>query len=313
MTNILVYEFLSGGGTIEGDPAASAALLAQGTAMRDAVAADLAAAGAAHCRLTVAGAFDDAVPRSAALACAQRGEAPLEFIARQARQHDAVWVIAPECDGLLAAFERAVAPQARWLGCDAGAIALASSKAATVERLHAGGVATPRADAFARSPRWVTKPDDGAGAVDARVHAGASAHEAALRDAAGREHRAWVEPWIDGQALSLSLLARRDGVELLAVSRQRIEVAHDGRLAYRGVEIDVLPRSDGRRTVLEALAERVARALPGLRGFVGVDLVWHEAHGPVAIEVNPRVTCSYVGLSARLQRNVGVEALACFT
>jgi hypothetical protein len=30
----------------------------------------------------------------------------------------------------------------------------------------------------------------------------------------------------------------------------------------------------------------------------------------VAIEVYPRVTCAYVGLSARLQRNLGAEILA---
>jgi predicted ATP-grasp superfamily ATP-dependent carboligase len=61
------------------------------------------------------------------------------------------------------------------------------------------------------------------------------------------------------------------------------------------------------------LAQKVARALPGLRGFVGVDLVWHPSQGPVAIEVNPRVTSAYVGLSAHLQRSLAAEVLALHT
>jgi predicted ATP-grasp superfamily ATP-dependent carboligase len=42
-------------------------------------------------------------------------------------------------------------------------------------------------------------------------------------------------------------------------------------------------------------AETVAKSFHGLRGYVGVDLVLTEK-GPVVIEVNPRLTTSYVGL-----------------
>jgi len=54
----------------------------------------------------------------------------------------------------------------------------------------------------------------------------------------------------------------------------------------------------------------VAATLPGLRGFVGIDLVWHAQRGPVLIEINPRLTCSYVGLSQRLGRCLAGEVLA---
>jgi predicted ATP-grasp superfamily ATP-dependent carboligase len=55
----------------------------------------------------------------------------------------------------------------------------------------------------------------------------------------------------------------------------------------------------------------VADALPGLRGFVGIDLIWNEERGPVLIEVNPRVTTAYVGLSRRLGRNLAADVLRC--
>jgi len=61
---------------------------------------------------------------------------------------------------------------------------------------------------------------------------------------------------------------------------------------------------------LRGLARQVAAAIPGLRGYVGIDVVWNERRGPVAIEVNPRVTCAYVGLSAALHRNLAADILA---
>src|ERR1700712_6005998 len=50
---VFVYEYLSGGGLVEGDPVATAALIPLGRAMRDALVADLLAGG--DCDLTVAG------------------------------------------------------------------------------------------------------------------------------------------------------------------------------------------------------------------------------------------------------------------
>ena len=61
------------------------------------------------------------------------------------------------------------------------------------------------------------------------------------------------------------------------------------------------------------VAQQVAQAIPGLRGFAGIDVVWHAQRGPVVIEVNPRVTCAYVGLSAALRRpQLAAEILATF-
>ena len=74
-----------------------------------------------------------------------------------------------------------------------------------------------------------------------------------------------------------------------------------------GAAIDA---ADPRAAPLRALARKVAAALPGLRGYVGIDLVWNEREGPVVIEVNPRVTCAYAGLSAILRRNVADYVLA---
>lgn len=307
MMQVFVYEYLSGGGLVDGDAAATAVLMPQGLAMRDALVADLLASG--DCDVTAATCVHAGpLPRGAAEAVAHDGETPEAFAARLAGRHDAAWIIAPETGGCLAAFERAIGAP-RWLGCDARSIAIASSKSATLRHLAAHELPTPWRHE-ARATRWVVKPDDGAGSVATRVHSARAAAEADLAARHARGDSACLEPWVEGEALSLSLLCELGRAELLGVNRQHIVTLADGSLRYDGVEIDVWPRHDARRPTLASLAARVAAALPGLRGVVGIDLVWHAQHGPVLIEINPRLTCAYVGLSQRLGRNLAAEVLA---
>jgi len=60
------------------------------------------------------------------------------------------------------------------------------------------------------------------------------------------------------------------------------------------------------------VALQVARARCRARGFVGFDLVRSAAKARLFIEVNPRLTCAYVGLSRRLARNQARDVLAMF-
>ncbi len=58
----------------------------------------------------------------------------------------------------------------------------------------------------------------------------------------------------------------------------------------------VVPFDDARKAEAFAAAEKIVKSFHDLRGYVGVDFVLTEEE-PVAIEVNPRLTTSYVGLS----------------
>lgn len=303
-SSLLVCEYVSGGGLADAPD-----LLAQGLAMRDALLADLAVLPGTR----LACVQGPGVPRveAARAVLAQPGEPLLELVRREARRHDRVWVVAPESEGCLAALAEAVEPR-RWIGCTPPAIRLCASKRATLALLAAQGIATPLQLSGAAS-RWLVKPDDGAGAVATRVHATRAAAEADLAERAARGAPATLEPWVDGPALSFSLLVPGGSdqpAELLSVNRQRIAVAADGALAFEGVDILALGPADARHAALRATAAAVARAVPGLHGFVGVDLVWHASRGPVVIEINPRLTSAYPGLSAALGRNLAGEVLA---
>ena len=311
MMRVFVHEHFSGG-----DAAGAAGeLIAAGRAMRDAVARDLLLAG--DCSVSVAaGRHAPSVPVGSTALHAEFGETATDFVARQSRLHDRTWVIAPETGGVLAQLQRVVDAR-RWLGCDAASIALATSKHATLARAAEHGVTTPLA--FVDKPetrRWVVKPDDGAGALATRVH---DTLAAALEDAGARRSRgeaAVLEAWVAGEPLSLSLVCGAGDAELLCVNRQQLAIDALGVLTFVGVQIDALPRDDAcladdaRIATLREWARVLVQAVPGLRGYVGIDLVWHVQRGPVLIEINPRVTMACVGLSAALGRNFASAVLA---
>jgi predicted ATP-grasp superfamily ATP-dependent carboligase len=106
------------------------------------------------------------------------------------------------------------------------------------------------------------------------------------------------------------------GVELVSINRQLIglpDAAATGKTArvveFSGVEINQIDKRSAQGVELETLARRVVSAIPGLRGFVGIDVVWHAQRGPIVIEVNPRLTAAYAGLSAQLGRNLAGDLL----
>ncbi|MPW18043.1 ATP-grasp domain-containing protein [Paraburkholderia sp. CNPSo 3157] len=324
MKKILLYEYLSGNGDADryadryADRCVSAELRMQGSAMRDAVARDLARSG--HVALTCVAGHDEAHDATdTALAIdwcpAPFAIPPSRFLAAEARRHDAVWVIAPETDGVLSTLCEAVEPS-RWIGCDAATLHIASSKRRTARYLALAGIATPRAwsveaplEVACNASAWVVKPDDGAGAVDTLLfHDYRMAEYVFLRRVAAREH-VTLEEWISGDALSLSLLCTRGHAELLGINRQHIGI-YDGQVAYEGLTANAVSLSSEKASAFRSLAARVARALPGLAGFVGIDLVWHPQRGPVVIEINPRVTCAYPALADLLDTNIAASVVA---
>jgi predicted ATP-grasp superfamily ATP-dependent carboligase len=188
----------------------------------------------------------------------------------------------------------------RLLGCRPEAVRVAGSKLATTRALAARGVPVvptfSQADPPADVPGpWAVKPDDGAGCDGLELFPDRAAALARLTAAGGR---LVAQPWIAGEALSLSLLCGRGAPLLLACNRQRLG-RHDGHITLDAILVNDVADTDGQ---LARLARGVADAIPGLWGYVGVDLV-QGAEGPLVLEVNPRLTTSYCGLRAALGCN----------
>jgi predicted ATP-grasp superfamily ATP-dependent carboligase len=219
----------------------------------------------------------------------------------------AVWPIAPESDGILERLSAMVLDAGRTLlGSRPEAIGLTASKRAAAAHLTARGlpvVPTITLEAALRDglppsrTGWVAKPDDGAGAADTVLWRDA---RALLDWGADRAHRACcvVQPYLPGSAASLSLLCRDGEATLLSCNSQDVRIEAD-RFSYHG---GIVGGQERRRPVYAPLAEAIAAAVPGLWGYAGVDIV-DAAQGPVVLEINPRLTTSYAGLHAALDRN----------
>jgi predicted ATP-grasp superfamily ATP-dependent carboligase len=224
---------------------------------------------------------------------------------------EAVLLIAPETAGLLD--ERSGWVEAvggRLLGCTAAARRLTASKAALGRHWQATGVPTPAvlavgADvAGVREFPCVLKPADGAGSQDTFAILNGDELRPALAQATPRR---WVaQRFAPGLAASVAFLVGPAATIPLPPALQQL--SDDGRFHYLGGAVP-LPGDLGARAV--RLARRAVAAVPGLRGYVGVDLVLGDAadgSGDFAIEINPRLTTSYLGLRMLTRDNLA-EAL----
>jgi predicted ATP-grasp superfamily ATP-dependent carboligase len=230
---------------------------------------------------------------------------------RLARLADYTLVVAPESDGILRTRCRWVEDAGgRLLGPSSVAVELAGDKLALAEHLRGHGVPTPSTWAWRlpgppglRFPA-VWKPRDGTGSQ--ATFLAATPQELAACAARARDEgwrgRAVVQPFAPGRPASVAFLIGPAATLALPPASQAL--SGDGRFHYRGGTVPLPP----------ALAERAVRvgrqavgAVPGLRGYVGVDVVLGEpADGSAdwVIEVNPRLTTSYVGLRALAQGNL---------
>jgi predicted ATP-grasp superfamily ATP-dependent carboligase len=303
--HIFLYEWATGGGTVDQPGPLPASLVREGIAMVGAVAADLIRIDG--CRVTAL--RDPRILQLALPGCeivdVLSSYAHGQDIERLSSDADAAIFIAPEFDGiLLNTVKRAAANGARLLSPSPSFIRVAADKQRTAETLAAAGVPVPQGIVLESDEPLpddfpypaVLKPLHGAGSQDTYVVSGP--YDAAPAYAWPRR----LEKYIPGMPASVALLCGPSGRIALMPCTQRI--SDDGRLRYLG---GVLPLASGLAERATALAGRALDALPEAIGYVGVDLVLgRDPHGSedAVIEINPRFTTSYVGLRAAAQANL---------
>lgn len=313
---ILLYEYLTGGG-LWTEPVASPIehpLLPDGRAMVTALATDLAQIPGVE--LFVA--WDDRLPRATTMpgqpiTVASSSEEHSQLTAWAARV-DGVLLIAPEYGGRLR-------ERAEWveqagghlLSPDAAFIELATHKTRTAACLAAAGIPVPQAALLQKAdplpPEFpfpaVLKPDDGVGCLDTHL---ASAHHEAVEIRRQLPGACRVEVFCPGQPASIIGLCGPRRRLLLPPCFQHVSV--NGQFRYLGGAFP-LPRPIMYRVC--HLARRAFDALPITRGCVGMDIILGDdpAGGQdVVIEVNPRLTTSYLGLRQATSGNLAAAMLA---
>jgi len=298
---VFVYEHFTAGGA--GPETPPAELLAEGRAMVTALVEGLATLPEVTVRL----AWAAGLPRPD-LPAEIRGPAVAGSDALPGEngweECEAVWPIAPEGGGALERGSRAVlAAGCVLLGSTPEAVRTAASKHDTAAALAAHGVPAvptrrPGEGIPASGSGWVVKPDRSEGGQGIRYCPGKRELLAAL--AALERPQDWViQPFVPGRAASLSLLVTRRAARVVSRNRQRLTFGPEA-VHLHEVTPGTPPPVDSPWT---ARIRNLLAALPGLWGFVGVDFV-ETVRGPVVLEVNPRLTTAFAGLSEGVRADV---------
>jgi hypothetical protein len=108
-----------------------------------------------------------------------------------------------------------------------------------------------------------------------------------------------LQRYVTGTAASVALLT--DGRRAVALTVNAQSVRASTPFSYRGGKTPFDHPLAGKAVEVALLT---CRALPGLRGYIGVDVVLTESDA-VVIEVNPRLTTAYLGVRSAFGGNIG--------
>jgi predicted ATP-grasp superfamily ATP-dependent carboligase len=306
---IFIHEYVSGGG-LSGEPLPKR-MAHEGLLMLQAILEDFLFLRRHEIRSTIDARLRTTVPADLPMTIVDR-KRYVEVFAAFLDWAEAVLLIAPETDGVLAYLCAQVEGEGKFLlGSTSKAVVAATDKVTTDSRFRAGGIPTARTRVipFDDEPTRhvatfgypaVVKPVDGAGGEGVFVvHRPAETSAALRRLRRVTRHQTFLcQQYVAGIPASLSCLSDGGCVLPLTLNTQYIHMSNG--LIYRGGTVDVDHPS---RSAAFGMVKDLHAALPGLRGYFGVDLVLSRS-GPVFIEVNPRLTTSYIGLRRAFSTNL---------
>ena len=290
---IFVYEYMTANGTGRDPASPDHGMYLEGRAMRDAVVEDFG--------------------RSQGVEVFQEVSSPglWDDLLRAALRSDWCVVVAPEAERILAdAIDAVLSAGSRLLGPSVEAIRLTSDKLALAQHWRAHSVPTPATTNREPTPcelfPVVWKPRDGAGSADTFLIR--DRFELARALATRSPARPMIlQEFVAGRAASVAFLCGPRGSVPLLPTFQLL--SGDGRFKYEGGELPVPPALAERAV---GIASRAVECVPGLLGYVGVDLVLGDADDgsrDFAVEINPRLTTSYIGLRALAEFNLAEAML----
>jgi predicted ATP-grasp superfamily ATP-dependent carboligase len=305
-----LYEYITGGGLLAESLPPRGSLLAEGSAMISALAEDFARLGDVSVMLDDR--IDFLFAREVKVFRVAYSHDEQSTFERLAVEADWTLVVAPEFGAILS--ERTAAARTsckNLLNCSQHSIQIASDKQQTAELLASLDVPVPCGRAVQAGEEWprdfpypaVVKPIDGAGSQE--VQYVATQEELSVTNVTNRSLR--IEQYCPGMPASCAVLCGpAHSIALKACSQQ---LADAPSFAYLGGGVPVDAHLDRRA---KELARRAVAALPEPLGYVGVDLALGpepDGRDDVVIEINPRLTTSYVGLRQLATTNLAAAML----
>jgi predicted ATP-grasp superfamily ATP-dependent carboligase len=306
---IFVHESITGGGL--GSSRIAPTLLGEGQMMLEALVTDLLCLEEHQLLLLIDRRRVDRVPLHPRLRVVNLRGSYRQIYTDMVEEADATLLVAPETGGLLEELTAIVEARGRFvLGSSSLGVKSTGDKAVTYRLLQASGIPTPVTHEARHSDELVplarqlgypvvVKPHDGVGCQSVFIARGDGELRRAFATArreTGQDTQL-LQSYVEGVHTSVSLLT--DGMRCLPLTLNLQELGGRTRLRYHGGRV---PLDHSLCPLAFRRAREVVRAIPGLMGYVGIDMVLTDRDA-VVIEVNPRVTTSYVGLRKVLRSN----------
>ncbi len=318
---IFVCEFITAGG-FSGE-ALPASLIAEGTLMRDQLCKEL-----LQLRdYQLISLHDARLPPAKQITSSYAVSSAHEFEAQFAHalsQATMAWIIAPEFDDILTKLSQQ--------SLDAGVVSLGLSSDTiqqSTDKLNMGrwfsqhGINSPATftiegwqqsqqrqdNASFAEDQWLAKPIKGVGCEGINFFNHAQMVDRWIEQIPNTQIADYfLQPYLPGEAASLSMICHASTATLLSCNKLLVERQED-QFALKGVEINGMRQywSD-----FNQLAQQIAAGLPDETGYLGVDVIVQDGKIQV-LELNPRLTTSYVGLAQATDQNIAALIIAAKT
>jgi predicted ATP-grasp superfamily ATP-dependent carboligase len=232
-----------------------------------------------------------------------------QYFAEMMVRCEAVWPIAPETDNILenicARVEKA---KKILLSSPSIVVKLVGNKLMTCNCLNGKGIAAVNSvliDSGSSHEFYpgVFKPIDGVGCEDSYLIENREDYQRLVLEH-DEPAQMILQPFIAGPALSLSALFCNGHGQLVSCNEQKTEIIKQ-QFKLRECRVNIMPE---KLALYQCLVEQIAQAIPELWGYAGIDLIASKS-GPVVLEINPRLTTSYAGLSEALNMNMAKTIL----
>jgi predicted ATP-grasp superfamily ATP-dependent carboligase len=112
-----------------------------------------------------------------------------------------------------------------------------------------------------------------------------------------------IQKYLEGTCVSVSLLSDGDNVLPLSLNLQNIEL-HNSHMDYHGGKV---PYRHPKIQEAYKAAKKALKSIKGIKGYVGVDMILNDEIN--ILEINSRLTTSYVALRELLDFNLGQSIL----
>lgn len=305
---VLVFEYICGGGLA--GQVLPASLLAEGRLMLQALLDELKLLPEIQVLLPLDARCKDLnLPANVEVFPVTAADDHKQVLNRLLSMSDALWPIAPETDAILAGLaKQAVDLQKTVFLSDPETVALCADKLATYQCLKAYGIPVVESLSLLHVNALpftaaVLKPRDGVGCEGNFIISDQAQFQSVSQSINAENYL--VQPLMAGIAVSLSCLFKKGSAWLLTTNQQQILIQNH-RFCLQACEVNT---QNIQRAFYLDLIRHVAMAMPGLWGYIGIDLLETAEFGPLILEINPRLTTSYAGIRPATGINVAEQVL----